>query len=43
MMKNEIDNYRFGTYKDAKNTVDKFFKNKPGMLIEFPTGQAAYF
>jgi O-methyltransferase len=38
-----FDDYGWDAYKDTKNIVDEFFKNKPGILIEFPTGQAVYF
>ena len=35
-----IDDYAL---KGCKKAVDKFFKNKPGILMPLPTGQAIYY
>jgi len=37
-----FDDYGWAGYEDTKKAVDEFFKDKPGLLIKFPTGQAIY-
>lgn len=38
-----FDDYGWIGYGDTKRAVDKFFKNKPGILMPLPTGQAIYY
>ena len=38
-----FDDYGWGAYEDTKNTIENFFKDKPGLLMKIPTGQAIYF
>ena len=38
-----FDDYGWKNHKDTKNAVDNFFKNKPGILMPFPTAQAIFF
>lgn len=38
-----FDDYGDRAFKDIKKIVDKFFSEKPGMLLKLPTGQAIYF
>jgi len=38
-----FDDYGWDAYEDTKNTIEDFFKNKPGILMKLPTGQAIYF
>lgn len=38
-----FDDYGWDAYKDSRNVIDEFLESKPGILIEFPTGQAIYF
>jgi len=38
-----FDDYGFSEYADTKKVVDKFFHNKPGILLKLPTGQAIFF
>ncbi len=33
----------YAGYPDTKKSVDAFFKNKPGILLPLPTGQAVFF
>ena len=37
-----LDDYGWRTYRATKLAVDQFFADKPGSLLKFPTGQAAY-
>ncbi len=46
LVKGEVilfDDYGQEEYKDTKNVVDKFFSDKPGLLLKLPTSQAIYF
>jgi len=38
-----FDDYGWNNHKDTKHDVDKFFANKPGILMHLPTAQAIYF
>lgn len=38
-----FDDYGWEGYEDIKDAVDKFFVDKPGILMKLPTGQAIYF
>ncbi len=38
-----FDDYGSKNYKDTKIVVNKFFKDKPGILMPLPTGQAIYY
>ena len=38
-----FDDYGWDAYEDTKNTIERFFENKPGILMKLPTGQAIYF
>lgn len=38
-----FDDYGWDAYEDTKNTIENFFKDKPGILMKIPTGQAIYF
>ena len=38
-----FDDYGWDAYIDTRRIIDEFFKDKPGILFEFPTGQAIYF
>ena len=38
-----FDDYGQEEYKDTKKVIDKFFSDKPGMLLKLPTSQAIYF
>lgn len=38
-----FDDYGQIEYKETKRTVDKFFSDKPGILLKLPTSQAIYF
>jgi hypothetical protein len=38
-----FDDYGWAGYEDTKRAVDTFFKNKPGILMKLPTGQAIYY
>ena len=38
-----FDDYGWKNHKDTKDAVDKFFKNKPGILMPLPTAQAIFF
>jgi O-methyltransferase len=38
-----FDDYGWDAYEDTKNTIENFFKDKPGLLMKIPTGQAIYF
>jgi O-methyltransferase len=38
-----FDDYGWDAYQDTKNTIEDFFKDKPGLLMKIPTGQAIYF
>ena len=38
-----FDDYGWDAYEDTKNIIENFFKDKPGILMEIPTGQAIYF
>jgi O-methyltransferase len=38
-----FDDYGQEEYKDTKKITDKFFSDKPGMLLKLPTSQAIYF
>jgi O-methyltransferase len=38
-----FDDYGWDAYEDTKNTIENFFKDKPGLLMKMPTGQAIYF
>ncbi len=38
-----FDDYGWDAYEDTKSTIEDFFKNKPGILMKLPTGQAIYF
>jgi O-methyltransferase len=38
-----FDDYGWDAYEDTKNTIEDFFKDKPGLLMKIPTGQAIYF
>ncbi len=38
-----FDDYGSVFYKDTKKIVDKFFADKPGILMPLPTGQAIYY
>ena len=37
-----LDDYNHLSYEPTKMNVDKFFKNKKGQFISFPTGQAMF-
>ena len=38
-----FDDYGNTGYPDTKIEIDEFFKNKPGVLMQSPTGQAIYY
>ena len=38
-----FDDYGNTGYPDTKIEIDEFFKNKPGALMQSPTGQAIYY
>jgi len=38
-----FDDYGQEEYKETKIVIDKFFSNKPGLLMKLPTSQAIYF
>ncbi len=38
-----FDDYGWEGYEDTKRIIDKFFYDKPGILMKIPTGQALYF
>lgn len=38
-----FDDYGNTGYPDTKKQIDEFFKNKPGVLLKSPTGQAIFF
>jgi O-methyltransferase len=38
-----FDDYGQEEYIETKNVIDKFFSDKPGLLLKFPTSQAVYF
>jgi len=38
-----FDDYGWKGYEDTKRAVDAFLKNKPGILMKLPTGQAIYY
>ena len=38
-----FDDYGWDAYKDTKDAIESFFKNKPGIVMKLPTGQAIYF
>jgi len=38
-----FDDYGWLGYEDTKKTIDKFFSDKPGIILKLPTGQAIYF
>ena len=38
-----FDDYGQEEYKETKNIIDKFFSEKPGLLMKLPTSQAIYF
>lgn len=38
-----FDDYGWKNHKDTKDAIDKFFKNKPGVLLHLPTAQAIFF
>lgn len=38
-----FDDYGWSNHLDTKHAVDKFFKDKPGILMHLPTAQAIYF
>jgi len=38
-----FDDYAGIGYEDTKETVDKFFSDKPGLLQKIPTGQGLYY
>ena len=38
-----FDDYGWSNHLDTKHAVDKFFKDKPGILMQLPTAQAIYF
>ena len=38
-----LDDYAWPAHRETKRLADDFFMDKPGMLLQFPTGQAAFF
>lgn len=38
-----FDDYGWTGYEDTKHVADAYFKNKPGILMKLPTGQAIYY
>jgi hypothetical protein len=38
-----FDDYGWNNHKDTKHEVDKFFVDKPGILMQLPTAQAIFF
>ena len=38
-----FDDYGWEGFGDTKEIIDKFFHNKPGILLKLPTSQAIYF
>lgn len=38
-----FDDYGSETYDETMIAINQFFRNKPGTIFKFPTGQAAYF
>jgi hypothetical protein len=38
-----LDDYAWPSHTETKLVVDDFFKDKRGMLLQFPTGQAVFF
>jgi len=38
-----FDDYGWQGYEDTKKIIDKFFSDKPGIVMKIPTGQAIYF
>ena len=38
-----FDDYGQEEYKDTKKVIDRFFSDKPGLLLKLPTSQAIYF
>lgn len=38
-----FDDYGWQGYEDTKKMIDKFFSDKPGIIMKLPTGQAIYF
>ncbi len=38
-----FDDYAWPDWHDTKNVVDRFFADKPGLLLPLPTGQSIFF
>jgi O-methyltransferase len=38
-----FDDYGAINYRDTRKIIDNFFRDKPGILMELPTGQAIYY
>jgi len=38
-----FDDYGWESWESTKKAIDKFFSDKPGILMKIPTGQAIYF
>ncbi|KRE75422.1 class I SAM-dependent methyltransferase [Paenibacillus sp. Soil750] len=38
-----FDDYGWSGFEETKEIIDKFFSDKPGILLKIPTGQAIYF
>ena len=38
-----FDDYGAINYLDTRKIIDNFFRDKPGILMELPTGQAIYY
>ena len=38
-----FDDYGWTDYPETKRNIDLFFSDKPGILMQYPTGQAIYF
>jgi O-methyltransferase len=38
-----FDDYGWDSYRETKEMIDNFFKDKPGMLMPLPTPQAIYY
>ena len=38
-----FDDYAWEGYEDTKKTIDAYFRDKPGIIMKLPTGQAIYY
>ena len=38
-----FDDYAWEGYEDTKKVIDAYFRDKPGLIMKLPTGQAIYY